>query len=222
MRGIQAVVDVATEVNRAVGEQRIRVVDIGGGLSVNFSSDQVTPTFAEFAAALRQRVPQLFSGEFECLTEYGRAIVAKAGLFVSRIAYTKVMGGRHIAAQHIGAQLALRTVYQPDKWPLRIHVLDEHGEPRGDEPSAEYDVVGPCCFAGDMIASRRRLPCMQPGDYIVVHDVGAYYISSFSLYNSHTMPPVYAYDSTAPAEPLRLLQRGQTIDDLLAYLGYRE
>ena len=36
-------------------------VDIGGGLPVNFESDEISPTFAEYAAILRETVPALFS-----------------------------------------------------------------------------------------------------------------------------------------------------------------
>jgi hypothetical protein len=48
----------------------------------------------------------------------------QAGWFGSRVEYTKVNGGRHIAAQHAGADIAIRTIYHPTIWPLRVTVMD--------------------------------------------------------------------------------------------------
>jgi diaminopimelate decarboxylase len=64
----------------------------GGGLSVNFASDEAIPSFEDYAAALRTAVPELFdASQFaSVVTEFGRALVAKAGFFASRVEYVKV------------------------------------------------------------------------------------------------------------------------------------
>ncbi len=90
-----------------VGPQ-VTVFDIGGGLSVNFASDEISPTFAQYSAALRSHVPMLFDGSCTVITEFGRSIVAKAGMLVSRVEYTKVAGGRFIIQQHCGHDLLVR------------------------------------------------------------------------------------------------------------------
>jgi diaminopimelate decarboxylase len=46
IRGIRATVDFALRVNSAVGHKQIHTVDIGGGLSVNFASDEVSRRYA--------------------------------------------------------------------------------------------------------------------------------------------------------------------------------
>lgn len=64
----------------------------GGGLSVNFASDAIAPSFEQYAAALRAAVPELFEpSQFSTVvTEFGRALIAKAGFFASRVEYVKV------------------------------------------------------------------------------------------------------------------------------------
>ena len=59
-RGIRRVVDLVLDVNRELAaqqqqqqEQQIRTLDIGGGVSVNFASEAITPTFAAYAAQLK-------------------------------------------------------------------------------------------------------------------------------------------------------------------------
>ena len=79
---------------------------MAGGLPVNFESEEVTPSFAEYAAILREAAPALFTGEFRMITEFGRSVMAKNGFIIARVEYTKVTGGRHIAMTHAGAQVA--------------------------------------------------------------------------------------------------------------------
>lgn len=62
MRGIRATVDFALRVNRELGRAQITAIDIGGGLSVNFASEERRPDFIEYSQALRQSVPELFDG----------------------------------------------------------------------------------------------------------------------------------------------------------------
>lgn len=89
--GIAKVVALAKEVNQRAGEQRIGSIDIGGGLRVNFHSDKVTPSFKQYSDYLREQVPELFTGEFQVKTEFGRAIMAKNGSILSRVEYVKTV-----------------------------------------------------------------------------------------------------------------------------------
>eukprot|EP00123_Amoebidium_parasiticum_P011220 comp20583_c0_seq1/m.26505 comp20583_c0_seq1/g.26505 ORF comp20583_c0_seq1/g.26505 comp20583_c0_seq1/m.26505 type:complete len:435 (-) comp20583_c0_seq1:213-1517(-) len=216
--GIRAGVELALEVNRRAGRQQVVCMDIGGGLSVNFASAEVTPSFKAYADALKASIPELFSGDFKVITEFGRALTAKAGWFASHVEYTKVSGGRHIAAQHAGADICIRTIYHPDKWPLRLTVLDAGGRERVEPEGTwvEWDVAGPCCIAGDIIAHQRRLPVIQPGDWLVVHDVGGYYHSSYSRYNCRQAPPVIGYEASGDGPiTFTVLQRGETAAESL-------
>ena len=214
---IRALVDLAQEINSAVGRRQVHILDVGGGLSVNFGSDEVAPSFGDYAQALRAGVPELFSAgsPFSLIvTEFGRAVLAKAGFVMCAVEYTKESGGRHFAAIHSGADLFVRTVYLPQQWPLRLHLLDSSGAPKcpistsaDPQPQGpglfETDIVGPCCFSMDVVAHRRMLPEIEPGDFILVLDTGAYFHSSFSLYNSRSAPGVFLFHSDATcANPL--------------------
>jgi diaminopimelate decarboxylase len=47
-----------------------------------------------------------------------------------------------------------------------------------------YDIVGPICESGDILAKNRKLPIIEEGDLIVILNVGAYGYSMSSQYNS--------------------------------------
>merc|ERR1712137_296776 len=183
--GIRRVVDLALRINKELGERKIKVIDIGGGLPVNFASDQILPTFEQYAKALKRTIPELFTGEFEVITEFGRTIIAKAGFTLLEVEYTKQSGGKNFAVVQAGTDLFIRTIYHPDKWPLRTTLLDAKGNRKDSFGSTKlYDIAGPCCVGMDIVAFDREFPEIQPNDFIILHDTGAYYYASFSYYNS--------------------------------------
>ncbi|MEU3458712.1 diaminopimelate decarboxylase [Streptomyces sp. NPDC006733] len=217
--GVRAVYDLAERINAAAGRQQITTLDIGGGLPVNFASDEVTPTFGAYARVLRDTVPGLFDGRYGLVTEFGRSLLAKAGTVLARVEYTKSAGGRPIAITHAGAQLATRTVFAPDAWPLRVTALDARGRPKGGDPVVQ-DVAGPCCFAGDLVAGARPLPLLAAGDLVALLDTGAYYFSTHFAYNSLPRPAVHGYAVSPDGEvAFALVRAAQTVEELLAESG---
>jgi diaminopimelate decarboxylase len=195
-QGIRAVYELAEEINAAAGRQQIDTIDIGGGLPVNFASDEETPTFAEYAGLLREQVPGLLDGRYGLVTEFGRSLLAKHGTVLARVEYAKTAGSRPIAVTHAGVQVATRTVYDPISWPLRIAAYDSKGVPKAGA-QVRQDVAGPACFAGDLLAEARPLPLLEQGDVIAALDTGAYYFSNHYGYNSLPRPGVYGFGAGA-------------------------
>ncbi|MEU1849477.1 diaminopimelate decarboxylase [Streptomyces sp. NPDC019990] len=189
-RSVAQAVDFAEDVNHRLGRRQVTGIDIGGGLPVNFATDEVSPGFDEYVRHLREHAPALFSGRYEVITEFGRSILAKNGLTAAYVEYTKSAGGRPIALTHAGVQVATRTVFQPEAWPLRITAHDPHGAVKHGRPVAQ-DIAGPACFAGDLLARDRALPLLEPGDIVALLDTGAYYFSTPFHYNSLPEPAVH-------------------------------
>ncbi|WP_030156469.1 diaminopimelate decarboxylase [Streptomyces sp. NRRL S-244] len=193
--GVRDLHALAEEINAAAGRRQVDTLDIGGGLPVNFASDEPSPTYAQYVGALREAVPALFDGGYGLVTEFGRSLLAKHGLVLARVEYTKSTGARPIALTHAGVQLATRTVYAPAQWPLRILPYDAKGAPKDGDPVAQ-DVAGPACFAGDLLATARELPPLAPGDLIGVPDTGAYFFTAHYGYNSLPRPAVHGFTVT--------------------------
>ncbi|MEU4133550.1 diaminopimelate decarboxylase [Streptomyces wuyuanensis] len=217
-QGVRAVYELAEEINAAAGRQQIDTVDIGGGLPVNFASDEETPTFADYARALRDTVPGLFDGRYGLVTEFGRSLLAKHGTVLTRVEYTKTTGGRPIAVTHAGVQVATRTVYDPDSWPLRIVAYDAKGAPKAGDDVVQ-DVAGPACFAGDLLAEARALPLLEPGDVVAALDTGAYYFSSHYAYNSLARPGVHGFHADPGGVRFSTVRAPQTIAGIVAEAG---
>jgi diaminopimelate decarboxylase len=218
---VRAAYELAERINTAAGWHQITAIDIGGGLPVNFDSDDIRPTFRDYADLLRATVPGLFSGRYGLVTEFGRALLGKAGVIVARVEYAKSAGGRAIAVTHAGVQVATRTVLVPEAWPLRVLALDPKGRPK-DGPPVVQDVAGPCCFAGDLVARGRELPLLEEGDWIALPDTGAYTFSTHYAYNSLPRPGVYGFrvdEGDGGAVRFAVVRRAQTLAELVAESG---
>ncbi|MEU6993309.1 diaminopimelate decarboxylase [Streptomyces sp. NPDC046465] len=218
VRGVAATYELAEEINERAGRRQVDTIDIGGGLPVNFGSDDETPTHAQYARRLKARVPGLLDGRYGLVTEFGRSLLAKHGTILARVEYAKQAGGRPIAVTHAGVQVATRTVYMPASWPLRIRAYDTKGDLKSG-PAVGQDVAGPACFAGDLLAENRPLPLLEQGDYIAALDTGAYYFAHHYSYNSLARPGVHGFSVQADAVRFAVAREPQTLDEIVAEAG---
>lgn len=216
--GVRTVHELAEEINEAAGRRQIDTIDIGGGLPVNFSSDEETPTYAEYARLLKDTVPGLLDGRYGLVTEFGRSLLAKHGTVLARVEYAKSAGGRPIAVTHAGVQIATRTVYDPASWPLRIAAYDAEGRPK-DGPLVAQDVAGPACFAGDLLATDRSLPALAQGDVVAALDTGAYYFANHYAYNSLARPGVHGFTVATDGVRFATVRPPQTVAEIVAESG---
>ena len=186
--------------------EQITWLDIGGGLPARYAAgDQGIPLEVYFRR-LKQRAPSLTN--YPLTTELGRALHANCAWAASVVEY--VAEGRAIL--HFGADFCLRECYQPQSWWHQFTVLNSRGESKGGE-TALYDLYGPLCFSGDRVAGARELPKLEPGDIVVMHDVGAYTLSMWSRYCSRPMPEVVGFDNGS----FRVLKRREEPRELVKF-----
>jgi diaminopimelate decarboxylase len=215
--GIKIITELAEEINEFIGSQQVTRLDIGGGLPVNFSSDEIKPSFKDYADVLKAEVPLLFTDKYQVKTEFGRAIVAKNGVIITRVEYTKNSGGRHIATTHAGAQILTRTAFLPKSWPIRVTGYTARGEEKTDKNSevVTTDVAGPCCFAGDLICVEQSLPKLEADDYVLVHDTGGYYFTNHFDYNSLPRVAIYTISGADDDLTITCIRAAQSLEDVL-------
>lgn len=209
--------DVITAVHAALGRTQVRWLDIGGGLPAVYRPSDAPPSARDWADALARAVPALFDGSIELVTEVGRALQAPCGFAISRVEHVKEASGERQAVIHVGADLFVRPTYAPSYWYHEIAVLDARGE-RKHGPKQPWTIVGPLCFAGDVLARDRPLPPIEPGDLVFVRDVGAYTLGMWSRHCSRAIPAVLGYEDARVAE-LRVLKPRETPEDVVRAWG---
>jgi diaminopimelate decarboxylase len=148
-------------------------LNLGGGLGVRYRTEQ-PPSPAEYAAALLRR---LGDRPGRLLIEPGRAIVANAGILLTRVEYLKPGECKSFAI----VDAAMNDLIRPalyDAWHEILPVV-----PRTGRPAQLYDVVGPVCETGDFLGQARELD-LESGDLLAVGSAGAYGFVMSSNYNS--------------------------------------
>ena len=219
LEGVARVLSFVHEVNNALStranSRRINIVDLGGGLPVAYYRDEHATRMSQYKDSLFARFPELFSGEFKLFTEFGRYIYANTGWVASRVEYVKRGDSRKTAMIHVGADMFLRECYNPQDWHHEISVADHTGKHKVGLDDTKYFIAGPLCFAGDLIARDIELPPIDPGDYVIIHDTGAYTLSMWSRYNSRQIPKVVGYYNDGSA--FETLKQREDVESILRF-----
>lgn len=202
----EAMTRVAELVRRLRAEKvDIRYVDAGGGLGIDYQQDEPTSVFAERAQAYAQAIttPLLGLG-VHLILEPGRSLIARAGVLLARVLYTKRNGNKRFAV----VDAAMNDLMRPALYQAfhRIQTVETKGEAQ-----VAYDVVGPVCESGDFLGRDRALPELKQGDLLAVRDVGAYGMSLSSNYNSRPR----ATEVLVRGSKITVIRRRESIKDLL-------
>jgi diaminopimelate decarboxylase len=216
VKGVAIVIDFINEANQHLRDHRearqIDIIDIGGGLPVSYCREDKPVSMEEYCDQVLALLRRCSSTSIQLITEFGRYFHANTGWVASRVEYVKTAGSIDTAIIHCGADLLLRECYRPDDWHHDISVVDRHGRLRSGDITREYVVAGPLCFAGDAIAHGVELPVIEEGDYVLIHDAGAYTLSMWSRYNSRQFPKVLGYtDQGAGFEILKAREKPEDL-----------
>ncbi|WP_220708968.1 diaminopimelate decarboxylase [Citrobacter portucalensis] len=200
--------------------QDLEAISAGGGLSIPYhEGEEAIDTDHYFGLwnAAREQIAKHLGHPIALEIEPGRFLVAEAGVLVAQVRSVKEMGSRHFVLIDAGFNDLMR----PAMYRSYHHISALAGDGRSLEhtPHRETVVAGPLCESGDVFTQQeggnvetRLLPAVVPGDYLVLHDTGAYGASMSSNYNSRPLLPEVLFDNGVA----RLIRRRQTIDELLA------
>ena len=187
----------------------IRFADIGGGLGISYSSQELLD-FPEHVKAYAEAVLEPWQAVKEprplLLLEPGRAIIAPAGVLVTRVLYVKANGERRFTVVDAAMNDLIRPVLYGARHEVAPVSLD-----RPAWESSRSDVVGPVCETGDFLARDADLPGVLAGDYLCVLDAGAYGMSLASNYNTRPR----AAEVLVDGRRVRLVRRRESLHDML-------
>jgi diaminopimelate decarboxylase len=190
----------------------VKWVDIGGGLPVEYAEDESAPPIQKYVDALKENVPELFQGHYKLITEFGRFVHANAGWTASRVEYVKSYSAVNTVVTHVGADQLMRRCYQPETWYHDLSIADKTGKLKPINKTEKYTIAGPLCFGGDIIAREIELPIVEEGDFILIHDTGAYTLSMWSRHTSRQIPKVLGYQNNG--EQFEVLKKRESLEDV--------
>ncbi|WP_421708105.1 diaminopimelate decarboxylase [Algihabitans sp.] len=158
----------------------LRRLDLGGGIGISYRDEQ-PPAVADYARVAAKAVGHL---GVPVIFEPGRWMVGDAGLLLTRVIFVK----RGVKKSFVIVDAAMNDLIRPtlyDAW----HDILPVAKPAPDAPAQAVDIVGPICESGDLFATDRALPPVEPGDLLAICSAGAYGATMASTYNSRLPAP---------------------------------
>ncbi len=196
---------------RAKGH-KIEMLDLGGGYGADYESGTV-PSAADYAKGL---VPLLKNKNLKIIFEPGKAIIANAGILLTKVLYTKQGGEKQFVIVDAGMNDLIRPpLYEAFHfiWPAKVKKQFEINKRQFAVPLAglqAVDVVGPICETADFFAKDRALPPIKRNDLLSIFTAGAYGFSMASNYNARPR----AAEVLVESDKWRVIRRRETYKDL--------
>jgi len=175
-------------------DQPFHFLDVGGGLGVDYAPTERAPKgvdrLDDYMKIVSENVhrhlikPKIVGEDFRVLFEPGRSIVARAGLFITKVLRTKDSGANHFVIVDGGMNDFGRT----SLYGAYHEILPFKKTAKAVRKTT---VVGPICETADCFASGRKLLPMKENEFLAVADTGAYGFSMSSHYNLRNLPKEY-------------------------------
>jgi diaminopimelate decarboxylase len=192
------------------------IVNLGGGLGIQYVADEpAPPSPEEYAASLVSHLEEAWLLQDlpspQVVLEPGRSLVGRAGFTLYRVGVVKRAGGTTWVAVDGGMSDNPR----PALYGARYSALLAN---RADEPSTGmFAVCGKHCESGDVLIERAELPEPRRRDLLAVPVTGAYTLGMASNYNELPRPAAAIVAETH----VQLIRRRETIRNLRTVEVYR-
>ncbi len=209
----QILFDLIVEIKQRVGID-IEFANLGGGIGIPYKpTDQ--PVDLEF---MSQGIQKLYKEKIEgnglkplkIYFESGRAMTGPYGFLVSQVLHIK-----KTYKQYAGLDSCMANLMRPALYGSYHHITVMGKE---YEPLTEvYDVTGSLCENNDKFAINRKLPKVESGDIVVIHDTGAHGHAMGFNYNGKLRSAELLLRETGE---VKLIRRAETLNDYFATLNF--
>ncbi|MBT6014961.1 MAG: diaminopimelate decarboxylase [Nitrosomonadales bacterium] len=178
---------------------KIKHMDIGGGIGVSYE-DEKTIAFNEYAKVVATLTKDR---DIKILLEPGRAIMADAGVIMTKVEYVKKDQVKNFAI----IDAAMNDLMRPSLYGAFHKILNVSDT---TEKKLNFDIVGPICETGDFIG-KDRMMSIEPNNILVILDAGAYAMSMSSNYNSRPR----LYELMIDKDKIHVIREKESFDDLI-------
>jgi len=211
---VQTAAMLLEEARRIMEELDIRLefINIGGGLGIPYRpadnpldleamGASISDLFHEFYRETGSR-PRLYM-------ESGRFMTGPHGALV-----TTAINRKEIYRTYVGLDASMSALMRPGMYGAYHHITVPG---KSDSDSQVVDLVGSLCENNDKFAIQRRLPSIEKGDRVVIHDTGAHGHAMGFNYNGQLRPKELLLRTDGTVE---LIRREERLEDYFATLDF--
>ena len=204
---------VAVELKEETGVH-IGFINLSGGVGIPYTPDKEPNDIIKIGEGVRKAYEEVLvpagMGDVAIYTEMGRFMLGPYGHLV-----TKAIHEKHIYKEYIGVDACAANLMRPAMYGAYHHITVMGKE---DKPLDHvYDVTGSLCENNDKFAVDRKLPKIDMGDLLVIHDTGAHGFAMGYNYNGRLKSAELLLHEDGSVEQIR---RAETIDDYFATLDF--
>ena len=171
--------ELAVELKNETGAD-ITFINLSGGVGIAYRPEQEENDILAIGEGVRKVFEEVLVpaglGHVSLFTEMGRFMLAPYGALVTRAIHEK-----HIYKEYIGVDACAANLMRPAMYGAYHHITVLGKE--NAEKTKVYDVVGGLCENNDKFAIDRKLPEIERGDLLFIHDAGAHGFSMGYNYN---------------------------------------
>ena len=193
----------------------IGFINLSGGVGIPYTPDKEPNDIFVIGEGVRKAYEEVLvpagMGDVKIFTELGRFMLAPYGHLV-----TKAIHEKHTHKEYIGVDACAVNLMRPAMYGAYHHITVMGKE---DAPCDHvYDVTGSLCENNDKFAIDRKLPKIDMGDTLVIHDTGAHGFAMGYNYNGKLKSAEILLKEDGTTQMIR---RAETPEDYFATLeGY--
>ncbi len=171
--------EVAVKLKEETGA-KITFINLSGGIGIPYRPDQTANDIRVIGEGVRKVYEEVLvpagMGDVALYTELGRFMMGPYGALVTTAIHEK-----HTYKEYIGCDACAANLMRPAMYGDYHHITVMGKE---DAPCDHtYDVTGSLCENNDKFAIDRKLPKIEMGDLLFLHDAGAHGFSMGYNYN---------------------------------------
>lgn len=192
----------------------VEFINLGGGFGIPYRPEEEPLNLMEIGEGIHQLYNEIMVpaglDDVGLMTESGRAMTGPAGWLVSTAIHEK-----KTYKDYIGLDSCMANLMRPAMYGAYHHITIAGKEDAFADHV--YDITGSLCENNDKFAIDRKLPEIEIGDLVIIHDTGAHGSAMGFNYNGKLWCAELLLKEDGSIE---LIRRAQTIDDYFATLKY--
>lgn len=194
----------------------ITFINLSGGVGIPYKPDQESNDILAIGEGVRKVYEKVLvpagMDDVALCCEMGRFMMGPYGCLV-----TKAIHEKHIYKEYIGVDACAANLMRPAIYGAYHHITVAGKE---NAPCDHvYDVTGSLCENCDKFAIDRKLPKIDMGDYLIIHDAGAHGHSMGYNYNGKLRSAEVLLKTDGSFEMIR---RAETPKDYFATLDFTD
>ena len=209
----KTIFELAVELKEKTGAH-IKFINLSGGVGIPYRPDQEPNDIMVIGEGVRKVYEEVLTpagmDDVAIYTEMGRFMMGPYGALV-----TKAVHEKHIYKEYIGVDACAANLMRPAMYGAYHHitVMGKENEPCDHT----YDIVGSLCENNDKFAVDRKLPKIDMGDFLVIHDSGAHGFSMGYNYNGRLRSAELLLQEDGS---VKLIRRAETPKDYFATFDF--